>query len=205
MKHIARLMEVVRRNNYIVLDTETTGIDSRAQIIQIAMIDSAGRVLIDSLIRPTCPIPAEVTAIHGLTDADVANAPTWKDQWLLIKAVSTYKDIIAYNSDFDIRLIRQTFAHTGIAEHWQMFNRGMGDVACAMRGYAEHHAGKIGQSGGRGMRWHSLSTACQQEKIPVQNAHNALADCRMTLALVKEIAAQRTAAQEKEPDGEHRN
>ncbi|HVO43115.1 MAG TPA: 3'-5' exonuclease [Aggregatilineales bacterium] len=185
MTHLTQLAHVIERNRFLILDTETTGIDRRAQIVQIAMVDAAGRVLINSLVKPSCPIPPRVTAIHGISDADVVGAPTWNDLWMLVKAISAYRDIVAYNADFDIRLIRQTFEQTGAGMSWPIFSRGMGEVVCAMRAYAEHY----GQRGYNGYRWQKLGNACMQQNIHIENAHSALGDCLMTLALVKRIVS----------------
>ena len=43
----------------IFLDTETTGLDAYAELVDIAVVDAAGRVLLDSLVRPRRPIPAD--------------------------------------------------------------------------------------------------------------------------------------------------
>lgn len=64
-------------------DLETTGIKiGRDRIVQIGIV----RLLVDgtrtsyqTLVNPGMPIPAEATAVHGITDADVADAPALED------------------------------------------------------------------------------------------------------------------------------
>lgn len=63
----------------IFIDTETTGLGDDAEIVEICLIDSAGFIMLNTLVKPTKPIPAEATAIHGITDEMVMYAPTWKD------------------------------------------------------------------------------------------------------------------------------
>ncbi|MCW3664158.1 3'-5' exonuclease, partial [Burkholderia cenocepacia] len=60
--------------NFILLDTETTGLDESAEIVEIAVIDDAGNVLLNTLVKPKHPIPNSATAIHGITNAMVATA-----------------------------------------------------------------------------------------------------------------------------------
>jgi DNA polymerase-3 subunit epsilon len=64
-------------------DLETTGINiSTDRIIEIAVIKLMpnGEVLRKSnLVNPTIPIPAESTAIHGISNADVADKPKFKE------------------------------------------------------------------------------------------------------------------------------
>ena len=63
--------------NCAILDTETTGLYDDAEIVEISIIDENGGVLLDTLVKPLKPIPAEATAIHGITNEMVATAPTW--------------------------------------------------------------------------------------------------------------------------------
>ena len=72
----AKAKAIVELGNLVVLDTETTGLDGHAEVIQIAVVDRSGAVLLDSLVKPTCPVPAEATAVHGISDSDLVNAPT---------------------------------------------------------------------------------------------------------------------------------
>ena len=65
--------------NALILDTETTGLDDDAEVVELAVIDCAGTVLLDTLVRPSGPVPAEAAAIHGITDAMLADAPTWSE------------------------------------------------------------------------------------------------------------------------------
>ena len=70
---------ILKDDEEMILDTETTGLGSDARICQIAAIDLHSNVLIDTLVNPECPIPADATAIHGITDEMVKDAPTLFD------------------------------------------------------------------------------------------------------------------------------
>jgi DNA polymerase III subunit epsilon len=62
-----------------VIDVETTGVNTASdRVVQIATlrVEPDGRSdLRSALINPGVPIPAEATAIHGISDADVADEP----------------------------------------------------------------------------------------------------------------------------------
>jgi DNA polymerase-3 subunit epsilon len=64
-------------------DLETTGANiSTDRIIEIAVIKlmpNGETIRKSNLINPTIPIPAETTAIHGITDEDVRDKPQFKD------------------------------------------------------------------------------------------------------------------------------
>ena len=58
--------------NALFLDTETTGLDNRAEVVEIAIADSKGRPVFESLVKPTVAITPRLTDIHGISNAMVA-------------------------------------------------------------------------------------------------------------------------------------
>lgn len=65
-------------NKYIVLDTETTGLNAAEdELLQVSIIDNEGTVLFDSYIRPTQHTEwAEAERVNHITPEMVADAPT---------------------------------------------------------------------------------------------------------------------------------
>jgi DNA polymerase-3 subunit epsilon len=161
---------------HIFLDTETTGLDSRAQIIEICVIDRDGKVLVDSLVRPEGSIPQDAIRIHGITDEMVNTAPTWPEVWPLVEGVLNGRYLIAYNADFDRRMMQQSHQRYGLP--WLLPQGRFIDV---MKLYSEYR----GQS-----RWVSLDVAGRQCGIPLPNAHRAQADTLLVQALLQYIAGQ---------------
>ena len=76
MSHIMHFARKLIEDGALILDTETTGLSIEDEIIEIAILNSAGDLLYNQGVKPSQPIPPEVTAIHGITDADVENCPT---------------------------------------------------------------------------------------------------------------------------------
>ncbi|MCY4410095.1 MAG: 3'-5' exonuclease, partial [Caldilineaceae bacterium] len=58
-------------------DTETTGLNSSAEIVEVGIVDAEGNTLLESLVRPIRRIPSDAVAVHGISNAMVRNAPTW--------------------------------------------------------------------------------------------------------------------------------
>ncbi len=106
--------DLFRRDDWVLLATETTGLDGDAEIIDLALLDRDGAVLLDTLLRPQRPIPPVVSRVHGLYDHHVRAAPTFPAIWLRLRALLDGRTLIAYNVAFDARLLRQTAARHGI-------------------------------------------------------------------------------------------
>jgi DNA polymerase-3 subunit epsilon len=66
-------------------------------------------------VNPTVPIPENVTKIHGITDADVANCPVFSD---IARTLANYIegcDIAGYNSiKFDIPILAEEFLRANV-------------------------------------------------------------------------------------------
>lgn len=75
----------------VYLDTETTGVYPTDEIVEICIVDHDGQILLDSLVKPYSPIPAETTRFHHITNAMVQDAPTWRDIWPEVQAILTYR------------------------------------------------------------------------------------------------------------------
>lgn len=114
-------------------DVETTGLNiSTDRIVEISILkvfhpDGTRKESKTLFINPTIPIPKEVTKIHGISDVDVVNAPTFKE---IAKELSDFlgdSDLAGYNCNyFDIPLLMEEFLRAGI--DFDMKDRKMVDV-----------------------------------------------------------------------------
>jgi hypothetical protein len=71
--------QVVEESETLILDTETTGLDDHDEVIQLAMIDMHGNVLLDTLVKPTVCVTPEARTVHGITDEVLAQAPSFSN------------------------------------------------------------------------------------------------------------------------------
>ncbi|MEZ5014926.1 MAG: 3'-5' exonuclease [Chitinophagales bacterium] len=106
------------------IDLETTGINlSTDRIIEISILKiypDGTQETKTMRINPGMHIPEESTAIHGISDADVAQAPTFKQVAEELRAFMDNCDMAGYNSNkFDIPLLVEEFlrADTGFDEN----------------------------------------------------------------------------------------
>lgn len=172
------------RDNCLILDTETTGLGENDEIVEIAIIDTTGKPLINTLVKPSKPIPTEATAIHGITNEMVMDAPQWKDIFPSVDALISGRTVVIYNSQYDVRLLYQT---NSIWDVTPEFKNGFTDFQCAMLEYA----GFYGQRSDRGgYKWQKLTAAAEQQGVIIEGApHRALSDCLTTLGVIKAMEA----------------
>jgi len=159
-------------------DTETCGIGPHAPIVDIAIVDQAGKVLLNSLVNPGIPIPPEASAVHGIHDADVAMAPAFDQLAEKVIKLLGGRVVCVYNAGFDGIVINNAIIRAGrapIATRWE----------CAMLAYGDWDG--TPSTRGPGMKWHKLSAACASFGIEPGN-HRALADTEAARLLVAAMA-----------------
>ena len=162
------------------LDTETTGLDNQAEVIEVAILDHTGKPLLDTLVKPTRPIPRAATDVHGITNEDVAQAPTFPAIYERVAFLMTVRRTVIYNAEYDLRLLRQSARQWGVRPiHLE--------AHCAMLLYAEHY----GEWDDRrnSFRWQRLMNAARQCGLDIpMNLHRASADAELTRQLVHYMA-----------------
>ena len=191
----ATFERIVRNGRYVVLDTETTGTGDDAEIVSIAICSADGTVLLDTLVKPVKPIPMASTKVHHITDADVADCPTWLEIQPLVVEFITGKVVIAYNAQFDFKMLGASDEASGLPA---LDYHDIAKFGCAMKYYAEY-AGDWNDYR-ESWRWHKLTDAMKQQHLPVIDAHHALGDVLMTLSLLKKLIAEIGAYEEPETE-----
>jgi DNA polymerase III epsilon subunit-like protein len=130
-------------------------------------IDAAtGETLLNSLINPGIPISHSAFRTHGISDSDVANAPSWPDMLPELLRITKSRKILAYNADYDIRIIRAE------CHRYHLHPRHFGDCRnwdCVMSRRSNWL---------RTRRW-----------LPLGGSHRALDDCLSALDVLRNLAA----------------
>lgn len=154
----------------VILDTETTGLGCDDEIIEIAVVDISGAILLNTLIAPTCAIEPGASAVHGITGRDLANAPSWPDIHDRVAGIlRSASRVVIYNAAFDVRMLNQT------GERYGLDTLDSGAYQCAMHWYAQFLGDWSDYHGD--YRWQ-----------PLAGGHRALGDCLATLAVIQSMA-----------------
>ena len=166
--------DLLASNESVVLDTETTGLHDDAEICAIAIVAPSGQVLLDSLVKPTRPIPPAAARIHGIDDTDVATAPTFAELVPQLRELLSGATVVIYNAEFDERLLEQSAAAHGLTYEVPIF--GAYKYDCAMLSYAAYCGA-----------WNDRREAYRWQQLPGGD-HSAAGDCLATLNLIRRMA-----------------
>jgi DNA polymerase-3 subunit epsilon len=179
-ERIADIARSILNKNPVYLDTETTGLDKNAEIVEIAIIDCAGNLLINQLIRPSQPIPPEVTVLHGITNEMVAGAISWPALWPTVRGHLLGKTIGIYNAEFDVRIMRQSLERYRLPWRDSLATADILGLFSEFRGEWDPAR--------RALRRYRLEDAGKYFRIPLPNSHRAADDALLARALLHRIA-----------------
>jgi DNA polymerase III subunit epsilon len=166
--------------NYVIFDTETTGLGENDVIVQIGLLDLDGNVLMNTLIKPSKRkrISGEATAIHGITMKMLLDAPTFKEIYHRFVEIIRNKTVLIYNAKYDTRLYWQTSAQDEIDTDSFKY-------VCVMLLYSVFEGD-----------WSDYHGNFKYQRLPGGD-HTAIGDCKATLELLKMLAM----AEKKSPPG----
>jgi len=90
---------------FVAIDFETTGLHAlcdRVVEVGAARFDLDGvQETFESLVHPGRPIPPDATALHGITDGDVATAPSFDEVCIALLPFLEGAALVAHNAPFD--------------------------------------------------------------------------------------------------------
>jgi DNA polymerase-3 subunit epsilon len=166
-------MELNLRNPIIFFDLETTGINivtDRIVELSYLKIYPNGKEETDTfLVNPTIPIPKKSTAIHGISDEDVKDAPTFTELAKTLSKILEGSDLAGYNSNkFDIPLLAEELLRAGV--DIDLSKRKFVDVQVIFHKKEQRTLGA------------AYKFYCNKE---LKDAHSAEADTRATYEILK--------------------
>ncbi len=167
---------------FVVLDLETTGLSpDRDRITEVGAVRARGGEVLAELrtfVHPGVPIPAAVTAITGITDADVAAAPDIAT--VLPTVVDFLGDavFVAHNARFDLGFLRAAAARLGLPR----LRPRVVDTAVLARRLIRDEVRDV-----------RLGTLARHLRVPDSPDHRALNDARATLHVLHALIERASA------------
>jgi DNA polymerase III epsilon subunit family exonuclease len=158
---------------FVVFDTETTGMPPGARLVEIAGLKVRGHHVVDrfeSLIHPECPIPPAVIRIHGIEDQAVADAPKAEKVVPEFLAWAGKAPLIGHNVQFDATMLACESARFG-------FSLPDNRTYCTLKASRRLLKRKS----------HALQSLVTELGLPAAEHHRALADAEHTLNLMRKM------------------
>lgn len=152
----------------IVLDTETTALDARvARLVQIGALRLRGgrfepQERFETLINPGRPIPQAAIAVHGITDAMVADAPAFRGIAAGFEAFAGRAIVIGHAIQYDMAVLEREYGLAG--RTWPRFR--VMDVRMLARVAVPSLA------------HHGLDGLCEWLGIELKDRHTAIGDAQ---------------------------
>lgn len=168
----------------VFVDTETTGVNKDAEVVDIAIVNYDGKTLLSTLVKPCLKMTLEAENIHHISDAMLSREKTMIERGREINRILGGRMIAGYNVTYDIRLIYQSISMAG-ATYYPAY-LGAYDV---MHLYASYKGDWQGAS--RGFRWYKLGIAAEQCNLKAPGElHRAYVDADLTRQILLHIAKQ---------------
>jgi DNA polymerase-3 subunit epsilon len=157
----------------LVVDTETVGAGPTVEIVEIALGDAGGRILFESLVRPSFNRLPPPSKHHRFGRGEFASAPDWAEVWPEVSRLIDGRLLVAYNANFDRRALAATCSRYRQESTERGWRCAMPLVKAAM-----------------GMRKNpTLEAACARFGVEGGN-HRAGRDVEATCRLLREVLAR---------------
>lgn len=165
--------QLLLAREFVVLDSETTGLKSPIGFVEVSVADPDGNALVNTTVRPKFPVESGAAKIHRYTADKLEDAPTFKEVYPdLLDAISGRR-VVVYNAPYDRRVFDTEVGMLGA--RGLLLGKYMPAWECAMSWFAQY----VGERGKRG--------GYKSQKLPGGD-HSALGDCRATLKVLERMA-----------------
>ena len=162
-EEVKLLPKLLDNKSYVVFDLETTGLNFEScEIIEIGAVKVVNGKITETfatLIKPKKGIPSDATAINGIDDSMVENAPSIEQVLPDFYKFTRNTTLVAHNIGFDSKFL----IRFGEECHYNFDNELLDSLALS-RKYLH------------GVKNHKLKTICEYFGVDLVNAHRALDD-----------------------------
>lgn len=179
---------------FVVLDTETTGLESDDEAVSIGLVAKDGAILLNTLLCHEKQCSPKALATHGVSWEATRGAPHFREVWPHLIKATRDKILIGYNLSFGTRIIGQTGQRYSSGIIWGPMAGVVGLPGDVMEQFAAFYGDWNDYYGS--YRWQKLTTAAAHFGLSVVGAHGAVADALLTLAIVRKMAETKLSTEE---------
>jgi DNA polymerase III subunit epsilon len=167
---------ILAREDVVVLDTETTGLGSDDEAIEVAVCSIDRQPIIDTLVYSNRKIHPRAQAVHGIYAADLVNAPRFSEIYDRLREIYTDRIIVGWNIGFDLIKVTHTCKVAGLPDLATIsrFHDGCPQFQDAML----HHA-----------NWYGEYQNGKYRKQKLNGGHRAMGDCLAVIDCIEQMAA----------------
>lgn len=162
-------------DDFLVLDTETTGVGKNAEMCELAIVDfKTGTILFNSLLHPynlDGYESSKAREVNGISTQELYNAPPLPETWSDILKILQSKHLTSFNTQFDIPMIRNS------AMKWDLEVPPL-DATCLM---------KLSMAFLNLDFWPNLDEVASYFCVDTTARHRALGDVLTTIEIVKKM------------------
>lgn len=159
-------------HEWCIVDTETTGLGTHDEVVEIGVVDGDGEVLMDQRVCPTVVISKPAANTHGILNYMVAKEPAFFEVLPILQQCWEARTVIMYNRSFDMRMLEQSASAWGaVLKQYHV------QVECAMEMYAMYNG-----------VWNDQYGSYKWVKLGHGGTHGAVEDCQATLRALREMA-----------------
>lgn len=158
-------------DDYVIIDTETTGKELTDQVIQLSIINLKGEVLFNSYFYTDKNMSGNAYNVNKISQETINSSPKWTEKWDEIKSILKDKIIIAHYAKFDVERIISTCKRNKLDIDFEL------NYLCTMEHpNSEGHKSKrlVDILSGMGMKFNKNSL------------HEALFDCQGCLYIINQ-------------------
>lgn len=161
----------------VFLDLETTGGSPlRDRVTEVALVVMERGAVVEewqSLVNPGIPIPPDISAMTGITNAMVADAPSFAAIADRLAARLGEAILIAHNARFDHGFLKAEFGRLDMPLFMP--------TLCTVR---------LSRALDPDLRGHGLDALIERYRLQGEDRHRAMGDTRLLLSLVRAFAAR---------------
>lgn len=175
MSNVTTEYKYLQLEEFVVLDTETTGLTNADEVVEVAVTDMHGNPLYSQRFMPTKEVDPGAMRVNHLSKRVLAGNPQFSaTEWENIKVAIAGRKVLGHNISFDKRLISQTLKRYGITDDTDIVFTGMYDSKDIAKKWL------VAKS-------YSLNNLTTQIGIVREEQHEAADDCRMTVEFLKRL------------------